>query len=229
MQIENTPNAEPSTSANVPLRRADASLRSESPWAEASRLQDAKRDLAVWACRWQPVRERLLAEPRLLLEQQLGRELGSEVEVEVHEETEVLRFIVLPEWPAATPAEELVQGIIHAVARGVLHSESPLSASDRGIDETGVVGSDPELDIVARAWGDEEFRQQLREQPSEALSRVGIQWPACVRLELLEEAAECLHVVIPRQVSDRGLASASFELPRVADSETESGSASSME
>ena len=202
----------------------------ESPWAEASRLQEAKRDLGVWASSWSRVRARLLETPRRVLELELGHALGPGVSVSVHEERDDLRFLVLPDWPAESPAAELDPDTVHAFARQVLPSRSSVEAGETGSgrpETRGEEGEDPELAIVARAWSDSAFRRQLREQPTATLGHaLGIAWPEEVKMQLLEETREELHIVIPSRVEEPTEALLdehdldSLELPLVAGSPT---------
>ncbi|MCG8457572.1 MAG: nitrile hydratase subunit alpha [Holophagales bacterium] len=202
----------------------------ESPWAEASRLQEAKRDLGVWASSWSRVRARLLEMPRRVLELELGHALGPDVSVTVHEERDDLRFLVLPDWPAESPAAELDPETVYTLARQVLPSRSPVDAREAvsgRAENRGEVGEDPELTIVARAWGDSAFRRQLREQPTATLGHaLGIAWPEEVEMRLLEETREELHIVIPSRVDEPAEALLdehdldSLELPLVAGSPT---------
>lgn len=200
--------------------------KSEELFVEASRIQDAKRDMAAWACRWQEVRERVLAEPKETLEEALQARLPAELEVRVHEERPDLHYFVVPAWPAVQAADELVQSIVDMVARRVLHSESPVPSTDRGLPETGVVSVDPETRIVARAWRDPDFLDRLRDDTARAFSEaVGCTWPESVQLRLLEESTGLLHVVIPSECcpAEKALAAGALDGPGRPPSERASG------
>jgi hypothetical protein len=53
------------------------------------------------------------------------------------------------------------------------------------------------LDIVARAWGDEEFKQRLKERPGEVLREYNVVGAPGVRFRVVENEADELVLVLP--------------------------------
>jgi hypothetical protein len=57
---------------------------------------------------------------------------------------------------------------------------------------------DLEAKIVARAWGDEGFRDRLKADPRSAVDEeTGIDLPESIEIEVLEETPERAYLVIP--------------------------------
>jgi Nitrile hydratase, alpha chain len=55
-----------------------------------------------------------------------------------------------------------------------------------------------EAQIIARAWSDEVFREQLQTDPRAAVAEVtGVVVPESVQIEVLEETPEKAYLVIP--------------------------------
>jgi broad-specificity NMP kinase len=55
-----------------------------------------------------------------------------------------------------------------------------------------------EAKLVARAWADEGFREQLKADPHAAIAEeVGVNVPEVIRIEVLEETPEQAYLVIP--------------------------------
>lgn len=74
--------------------------------------------------------------------------------------------------------------------------------------------------VIAKCWADESFKQQVLADPVSAFKREGIEIPAGVRLQVLENTEQVFHLVIPArptEVTDDMLAGAAgggyFDMP----------------
>ncbi len=51
--------------------------------------------------------------------------------------------------------------------------------------------------VIAKAWVDEEFKQKLLKNPEKVLKEMGIAIPSGVKLELHEQKAKKVHLILP--------------------------------
>ncbi len=51
--------------------------------------------------------------------------------------------------------------------------------------------------IVARAWGDVEFKAKLLSDPDAALAEAGVDLPDGLKVKVLEDTADTQHLVLP--------------------------------
>lgn len=51
--------------------------------------------------------------------------------------------------------------------------------------------------IVAKAWTDEEFKAKLLKNPEKVLKEMGVNVPSGVKLELHEQKAKNIHLILP--------------------------------
>lgn len=51
--------------------------------------------------------------------------------------------------------------------------------------------------VVARAWSDPCFKEELLRSPQEVLARAGIESPPGARFVVVENDPSCLHLVLP--------------------------------
>ncbi len=51
--------------------------------------------------------------------------------------------------------------------------------------------------IVAKAWGNEMFRNKLVRDPGATLAQEGVSVPAGVQVKVVEDSAKVMHLVLP--------------------------------
>ena len=56
--------------------------------------------------------------------------------------------------------------------------------------------------IIARAWQDDSFKEELVSNPEAALSREGISLPESIEVKVLEENTNILYIVLPPKPSE---------------------------
>jgi len=60
--------------------------------------------------------------------------------------------------------------------------------------------------LIARAWKDQAFKKLLLENPNSALSQMGVQVPAGVKLHVVQETSDNIYLVLPSdEISDQDL------------------------
>jgi hypothetical protein len=60
-----------------------------------------------------------------------------------------------------------------------------------------------ELELIAKAWKDEAFKQELITNPKEVYAReLGQQMPENLEIQVMEETPNTLYLVIPRSPAD---------------------------
>ncbi len=73
-----------------------------------------------------------------------------------------------------------------------------------------------EAELIEKAWKDETFRQDLIENPKEAVSReFGLNFPDSISLQVVEESADTMYMVIPAApdtATDRELSDVELEM-----------------
>ena len=61
-----------------------------------------------------------------------------------------------------------------------------------------------ESNLIAKAWENESFKQQLISSPKSAIAEAGISLPGSIEVKVIEETANTFYLVIPRQPSKDG-------------------------
>ncbi|OKH45988.1 NHLP leader peptide family natural product precursor [Calothrix sp. HK-06] len=72
---------------------------------------------------------------------------------------------------------------------------------------------DLQADIVAKSWKDEAFKQELLSNPNAALKALGVEVPSNIEVQVIEETANKVYLVLPvkpsvlasRELSDEQL------------------------
>jgi hypothetical protein len=60
--------------------------------------------------------------------------------------------------------------------------------------------------IVARAWADEGFKKRLLADPAAILKEARVQMPAGIRVRVMEDSDETLHLTLPQKPGEGELA-----------------------
>lgn len=142
-------------------------------------------------------KQELLANPKALVEKQLGT-IPEGIEINVLEETATTLYLVLPSNPYQGLAESELKAYLgmtyEDVARWVLEQQKNVL-----LDETGSV------EIISRTWKDPAFKHELLSNPEMAISvALGVKIPPGIEIEVFEETANTLFLVLPRIFDDFG-------------------------
>ncbi len=165
----------------------------------ATRLPAVKRDLVTWAFKYPRFREELLANPKAVVEKELGIPLPRDFEIRVHEEDAGTLYFVIPRNPCAglVSAERL------QAATGITLREAAWWASGKRMFAAADAATD-DLDVrlIVRAWQDDSFRQGLLNEPAKAVLEEEATIPEGVALQVVEDTARCCHVILPARADE---------------------------
>ena len=141
--------------------------------------------LIIRALRDAEFRHEFVAEPKPLIETELGYTLPDALTVEVLEESAVLRHLVIPHnW-----VSNHMQGHIN------LHQAADWIMDGRRVSLLNVVQAS---DLLIQAWTDEHFKSRLVREPAVVLQELyGVQVEPGATLQMWFETAERIYFVIP--------------------------------
>lgn len=151
-------------------------------------------------------KKELLANPKAVVEKELGTKLPEGIEIKVLEETETTLYMVLPSNTYEGLSEpDLMASLgmtLEDVARWVLEQQR-----NTLLDETSSVA------MIARAWKDEAFKQELLRNPKAVIEKeCGSKIPEGVEIQVLAEKINLLYFVLPRLMDDLHFL-AQFQVP----------------
>ena len=166
-------------------------VQSDSKLAVRTR-KDLEIHLITRALKDEGFKQELLANPKAVVEKELGTKLPEELEINVLEETEDTLYMVLPCNPYEGMPEEQLKASLgmtyEDIAQWVLEQQR-----NAFLDEENSVR------IIAGAWRNEAFKRELRANPKTLLEK---EWktklPADIELRLFEETFHALYLVLPR-------------------------------
>jgi len=153
--------------------------------------KDLEVHLITRALKDEGFKHELLANPKALVEQELGTKLPEELEINVLEETEDTLYMVLPCNPYGGMSEEELQASLGMTYEDVAHwvLEEQRNAL---LDERSSVT------VMARAWKDEVFKKELLKNPRTVIEqelREKVQED--IKIEVLMENAHTLYIILP--------------------------------
>jgi len=144
-------------------------------------------------------KKRLIRDPKSEIEEMFDIQLPEKISLQVLEETEDHIYLVIPNNPYAGIEElEIKQALgmdLEDIARWVLEQQKELLTSDR----------EKQVQIVAKAWRDEEFKKSLKDNPIHTLQTIlGENIESGHIINVLEETAEQVFIILP-SLTERGL------------------------
>ena len=166
-------------------------LQRNSKLAVRSR-KDIEAQLIARAFKDEKFKQELLANPRVVVQEELDTKLPEDLEINVLEETETTVHMVLPGNPyEGLPESELqtLTGLTYEdVAQWVLEQQ-----------RNALLDEDSSVKMIARAWKQPEFKQELLCSPKTVIEKEwGTVIPADIEIETFEETAHTLYLVLPR-------------------------------
>ena len=158
--------------------------------------KDLEIHLITRALKDEAFKQELLANPKVVIEKELGTKLPDGIEINVLEEPKTALYMVLPSNPyEGLPESELMASLgmsYEDVAQWVLeqHRNTLLNEASN-------------LAMLSRVWKDEVFKQELLFKPKAVIEKEwGIEMPADIEIRLFEETANTLYLVLPRLGDD---------------------------
>jgi len=166
-------------------------VQSDSKLAVRTR-KDLEIHLITRALKDEAFKQELLANPKAVVEKELGTKLPEELEINVLEETEDTLYMVLPCNPYEGMSESELKATLgmsyEDVAQWVLDQQR-----NAFLDEASSVA------VIVRAWRDEGFKQELLNHPIKVIEQeLGEEMPEGIQIQILEEIESTLCMVLPK-------------------------------
>jgi hypothetical protein len=150
-----------------------------------------ERALVTRALKDSAFRSRLLANPKALVEEELGTEVAPEIHFHVLEESSTSLYFVVPVNPYEAMDEKELEALLGITWEDV---------AQWTLGETGGLEFKAEKSarLIARAWRDKSFRAQLVESPRRAIAEeLGISLPDNITITVALETSTLLYLVLP--------------------------------
>ena len=137
-------------------------------------------------------KQELLANPKVVVEQELRTKLPEELEINVIEETEDTLYMVLPCNPYEGMSEEEMKASLgmtyEDVAQWVLEQQKNTLLDDAS-----------SVMMLSRVWKDEAFKRDLLSHTKATLAKeLGSKIPVCVDIKVVSESPNILYLVLPK-------------------------------
>lgn len=134
----------------------------------------------------------LLANPKAVVEKELGTKLPEGIEINILDETETTIYMVLPNNPYEGMSELELKNYLgisyEDVARWVLDQQR-----NALLDETS------SMEIIARTWRDEAFKQELLDDPIMVVEQeLSEKFGENIKIKIFAETAKTLYIVLPK-------------------------------
>jgi hypothetical protein len=166
--------------------------------------KDLEIHLITRALKDESFRAELIANPKAVIEQEIGSKLPDELEITVLEETEDTIYMVLPCNPYEGLSEEELQANL-----GMTYEDVALWVLEQQrntlLDETTSV------EIIARGWNDNMFQQEFLCNPKIIIEEFGIKIPEDLNLQVIKEKQKLLYMTIPLIFDDLEVAALSSD------------------
>ncbi|MGJ5675414.1 MAG: NHLP leader peptide family RiPP precursor [Nostochopsis sp.] len=166
-------------------------LQQDSKLAVKSR-KDLEIDLITRALKDEGFRQELVANPKAVVEKELGAKLPDELEINVLEETEDTLYMLLPCNPYEGISKEDLKTSVgmtyEDIAQWVLEQQ-----------RNTLLDNESSMKLMARAWINEVFKQELLSNPVKVIEReLGEKIQEGIQLQMFAETTNNLFIVVPR-------------------------------
>jgi len=136
-------------------------------------------------------KQELLANPKAVVEQELGTKLPEELEMNVLEETEDTLYMVLPCNPYEGMSEEELKGSVgmsyEDVAQWVLEKQ-----------RNALLDEDSSVAMIAKIWNNQAFKQNLLDNPIKVIEQeLGKIVPEDIKIKVFIETPSIVYFVLP--------------------------------
>ena len=69
-------------------------------------------------------------------------------------------------------------------------------------EEQAMTRQEIEAKLIAQAWQDDSFKQELITNPKSVFEKEGIPLPESIEIRVVEESSDCLYLVLPMKPSE---------------------------
>jgi Nitrile hydratase, alpha chain len=164
-------------------------LQQDSKLAVKTR-KDLEIHLITRALKDEAFRQELIANPKAVVEKELGAKLPEKLEINVLKETEDTLYMVLPCNPYNGLSDEELKASLgmtyEDIARWVLEQQ-----------RNDFLDEEKSINIIARAWRDEAFQQKLIHDPVQVIEQeLGAKIQEHIKIEIFAETANTLYIVL---------------------------------
>jgi hypothetical protein len=154
--------------------------------------KDLEIHLITRALKDESFRAELIANPKAVIESELGSKLSDELEINVLEETEDTIYMVLPCNPYEGMSEEELQASL-----GMTYEDVALWVLEQ--NKNALLGDPGSATLISRVWEVGSFKQELLNNPKEVLEKeLGTKIPETIEVQILEETTNKLYLLLPR-------------------------------
>lgn len=157
--------------------------------------KDLEAQLIAKSFKDEAFKQELLANPKSVVEKELGAKSLEDIEIKVFEETVDTLYIVLPKNPYEELDEPDLKAYIGVTLEDVAHWALEQQRNVL-LEETSSVG------LIIRAWKDKAFKQELLANPRTVIEKeFEISIPEGIEIKALEETTHTLYIVLPRNLA----------------------------
>lgn len=154
--------------------------------------KDLEVHLITRALKNEEFKQELLANPKTVVEQELGTKLPEGIQIKVLEETETTMYLVLPSNPYEGMSESELK-----TSLGMTYEDVALWVLER--QRNALLDEASSVRLMARAWRDETFKQELLHNPIMGIEQeLGEKIQEDLSIQFLVETANTLYMVLPR-------------------------------
>jgi hypothetical protein len=154
--------------------------------------KDLEIHLITRALKDESFRAELIANPKAVIEQEIGSKLPDKLEITVLEETEDTIYMVLPCNPYEGLSEEELKASL-----GMSYEDVALWVLEQ--QRNALLDEASSIVMFIHAWKDKEFKHKLLCSPKMVIEKeFSMEIPENIEIRVLEETAHIIHIVLPR-------------------------------
>jgi hypothetical protein len=158
--------------------------------------KDLEIHLITRALKDESFRAELIANPKSVIEQEIGSKLPDELEITVLEETEDTIYMVLPCNPYEGVSEEELQANL-----GMSYEDVALWVLEQ--QRNSILDEEYTTAILSKCWKDEHFKDAWLNNSTEILKKeFELEIPVEIKIKAIEETTKKTYVVLPNLLAN---------------------------
>jgi hypothetical protein len=158
--------------------------------------KDLEIHLITRALKDESFRAELIANPKAVIEQEIGSKLPDELEIAVLEETEDTIYMVLPCNPYEGVSEEELQANL-----GMSYEDVALWVLEQ--QRNSILDEEYTTAILSKCWKDEHFKDAWLNNSTEILKKeFELEIPVKIKIKAIEETTKKTYVVLPNLLAN---------------------------
>lgn len=153
--------------------------------------KDLEIHLITRALKDEDFRKELIANPKAVIENELGTKLPEDLEIKVLEETEDTVYMVLPCNPYEGVSEEELQASL-----GMTYEDVALWVLEQ--QRNCLLDEESSIAIISRTWRDKAYKQELLNNPILIVEKeLGEKIQENIKINIFEETANIIYILLP--------------------------------